>query len=273
MKKQLRKNSKCLKERRWGVVVLLYFKLHLGGFFMRRVSVLALGLGLILGMNTYLSAAFTSKSKTTLTATVALTTQGQIAASCELRNLNGSPATQVSWDATKITPTQTKWLSANTYIILHSTLTDSTGGVQIYTDNKAAGAVPMYAGSDNPAGLVGNGSLTKKTLPMCWRAVDVSTTSLTIVQGAPNFPDRIWSQECGDAYPCWLWMKDKGTSGFTNGEDYVIVKDALRGLQTAEAGYGFSASPDYIYFGANFSTIVTPSTYSTNQLIVEAFSE
>jgi len=178
-------------------------------------------------------------------------------------------------------------MGAANYLVLQSTLTDATAGIQIYTDNKNAGAsivYPTVAGdSQNPAGLV-TISTTVATLPMCWRLTDNTTGALTIAQGAPSFPDRLYVTELGNAFPCFFWMEDKSTvanpdthtAAFANSDDYITVKDAARGGHFAEGNnWGAMASPDYIYLGANFSNAVQSAAgvnYGAN-IKIEAFTE
>ena len=228
-----------------------------------------------------------SISKSTVTASVAFTDLvGQVSMSLEFMNLNSSigdgTTTQMWWDTSAITLGVTQWRRADSYIVLHTTITSANGAVQVYTDNTHASAAPKYTGvgiSTNAAGLVGLDPLgldltaSSKTLSMCWRVTDAVATSTTIAQGAPGKPDRLYSTELGNAYPCFEWMKDAATMGFANGEDYVTVKDANRGIQHAESTWAYASSPDYLYFGALFTGAVTPRIYRTSRLMIEAFTE
>lgn len=223
-------------------------------------------------------AAFATVAKSTVTAAVSFSAAGTVAMSIELRNLNGNATTtQMWWNTAGISLGQTQWRRADAYIVLHTTMTSATGAVQIYTDNGNASASPRYSGTGNPAGLVGydaaNPMASSSTLSMCWRVADTVVNSTTIAQGAPSFPDRLYSTELGNDYPCFIWMKDAGTSGFANGEDYVTVKDSVRGIQHGEATFGATPSPEYIYFGALFTNAVTPRLYKTSRLMIEAFTE
>lgn len=217
----------------------------------------------------------------------AVTSGGSISMSA---SLNGS-GTQLSF--TGITIGTTKWKAADNYIVMHSTITNSAGGIQIYTDNTASDAPARFTGDVtllNPAGLV-DSSNTTSTLPMCWRVVDIttSTASNTIMQGcnAPNssgvmtwYPDRLYSNLLGVRYPCFIWMKDRQTrtiadttiTAFANGDDYVTVKDAIGGIQHAEATRAKVSSPDYIYVGADFTNALGGRTYQAN-VRLEVFSE
>jgi hypothetical protein len=205
------------------------------------------------------------------------TAPGVVSMTAELRNRsNNNPATSITWSG--ITIGQTDWKAADQYILLHATITASTGLIQIYTDNKASDANPKYTGSGNPAGLVMVEN-SSKTLKMCWRVTDMSTNTLTIIQHPTQ--NYLYSQELGSGYRCFLWMKDKNTPNipsenttqFVNGEDYVTVWETTRGCQHAEGTWAFMPSPNYIYIGAKFLGATTPATYKTNKLTLEAAIE
>lgn len=202
-----------------------------------------------------------------------------------LKNIVGNgAASSITWSG--VTPGTTKWKAADQYIELDFDYFTPNWGIQIYTDNKAADANPLYRGTNNPAGLVGQTATggidpSSSTLAMCWRVVDNSTTTLNIQRGAPGFPDRLWENTLGNGYPCFLWMEDRGTkatttppsSGFSDSADYVTVWDS-RGIQHAESTWGPGTfSPNYVYLGADFSTAITPFNYKTNKLVVELFYE
>lgn len=182
---------------------------------------------------------------------------------------NNQSADSISWSG--VDP-GTGWKSADQYMRLQQTYYHSGWGIQIYTDNRATDASPYYTGSDDPAGLVAVSSPSIK-IPMCWRVVDTSTTTLTIQRGAPEKPDRLWSQELGNAYPCFLWMMDRHSTNFVDGYDYATVWDDQRGIQHGEASFGGAVSPNYVYFGADFSGAMGSTTYRTGKLIVELFYE
>lgn len=210
----------------------------------------------------------------------AASTTGSLTAT--LKNISDNQnASQLTWSS--VNPGG-GWKAADQYIQLDLTYYQPGWGIQIYTDNAAADASPRYAGSvssSNPVGLISVEYPESAPLPMCWRMVDVSTTTtLSIVQGSDN---KLYSSQLGGQagqYPCFVWMKDrgtpaipdKGTTVFTPGEDYVTVWDN-RGAQHAEGTWSGCQSPNYIYIGANFNGAVTPGTYRTNKLIVELFYE
>jgi hypothetical protein len=124
----------------------------------------------------------------------------------------------------------------------------------------------------------------------------MAETSTTTVPVAIN-PNAL----SGSSYQ-WFFFKDKGTPAnsaggtlaFTNGEDYIRVID-YRGLHEftgPEGTGGFTAgegvdaggstqqyfpvgtvSTNDIFLEANFANAVTPATYGTNTLRLEAFTE
>jgi hypothetical protein len=196
---------------------------------------------------------------------------------------DNSTAANLTWSG--VTLGTTKWLAADQYIqlqtdyydVVMSSMSGRTWGIEIYTNNKSAGASPRYTGTGNPAGLVSI-TTTTQVLPMCWRIVDVSTTSLSIVQAGPS-PDiqHLYSSELGGykngaGFPCFLWMKDKNTAGFIDSDDYITVWDA-RGIQYAETARGGALPPNYIYLGADFTSALTPGIYDTGTLTLELFHD
>ena len=230
-------------------------------------------------------AAFGSVSKSTATASVSFAGAGLVNIAIQIRNRSDDAVvSNLSWNAASdIALGTTGWKASDQYILLTSTITASLGGVQIYSDNKSADMTHPYTGisTSTVAGLVGwsasNLALSSSTLPMCWRITDTSTTTLSIQRGTAGFPDRLWESTLGSAFPCFLWMMDKNTGGFANGMDYITVK--ARGhtpsgaaIQYGEGSFGDSASPDYIYVGADFTAAVTPAAYAT-VLRVEAYTE
>lgn len=238
--------------------------------FMRKFFVMVLALGVVAGLAASSFAAFSGLGKSTVTASVSFTGSGQVSVSVKL-----SAGTSIYWDPAAITLGSTDWKAAYNYLIMESTITDATGGVQIYTNNKATDANPKYNGTGDPAGLVGYDtglSTGSAALSMCWRIVDYTTTTV-IMQGAPIYPDRLWEQQLGDSFPCYLWMKDKATASFIDGEDYVTMKESVRGAHFSEGEWGTMQSPDYIYLGAKFKNAVTPKNYKTNTLRIETFTE
>jgi hypothetical protein len=116
---------------------------------------------------------------------------------------------------------------------------------------------------------------------MCWRIINITTTT-AIVQGTDN---ELYSPDYGgqdSKYPCWMWMMDKSTkvnvaagvkNDFANGDDYVTVKDAVRGIHHASGNNWLkTTSPDNIYVGANFGYALSGRTYNTT-VRVELFTE
>jgi hypothetical protein len=207
--------------------------------------------------------------------------------SLSLKNVSdGQSASSISW--TGVNAGNTHWKSADQYLELKYTYFQPGWGMQIYTDNKASDANPRFSGTDDPSGLINTSSPTFK-IPVCWRIVDV-TTSTHIMQGAMGYdnnhvwtwlPDRLWEQQLNDQYPCYLWMKDRNTqtipgtrtTAFSDGEDYITFWNELRGIEHAEFTFSGAPSPNYIYFGADFSDAIAPVTYKTGKLTVELYYE
>ena len=225
-------------------------------------------------------AAFSSVSRTTSTAIAPLTGAGTVAMSVFLKNLSdNSTTTQVYWSGVSL---PTSFVRASAYAQVDSTVTAAGGAIQIYTDNTAADASPQftYAGSTssvNPSGLVDT-TTTTKALPLVWSVKDTTTT-------APTAADPTNS---GDANSFqWLFMKDRqtptnvslGSTQFTDGEAFVTVKRVVdngnSGMHFGQADteFGAAASPDFVYFEADFRNAVTPRTYKTSVLRLEAYTQ
>jgi hypothetical protein len=206
------------------------------------------------------------------------------------RRSDNVEVSSITWNSVTL---PADWVAADQYLEVEIDPGNLRGwGMQIYTQNKHAEANPLYTGvvGTNPGGLIDTSS-TSKRLPLCWRIVDKTTTSLTIVQGTDT---KLYSQELGgqtSQFTCFQWMKDRNTPSipaenttfFVNGEDPITVWD-YEGMHYAEGVrasdplywgkfWGAVKSPVIIYLGAKFSTAVTPRTYKTNTLRLEFFTE
>ncbi len=195
-------------------------------------------------------------------------------------NSDGSPADSITWE--DVNPGITHWKAAEQHLEVSVDYAQEGWGILVYTDNTASNASPRYSGIGNPAGLVGyddeDASASSTTLSMCWRVVDVSTDTLTINRGATvmelgdpvDYPDRLWSGELTKEYPCFFWMQDVQSGNFDR--EYATAWN-IDGIQHAESTWGGAKSPNYVYFGADFSGALTPRTYRTNKLTIEIFYE
>lgn len=250
---------------------------------MKRTVVLALAAGAIALLPVKGFAVFASVTKTTSIAQADLTGAGVVQMSILLKRLSdNSTTTQVFWTGVTL---PASWVRSGAYVQLNSTITVAGGGIQIYTDNKAADANPTFTPrggvnpgdpGSNPAGLVDE-TTTSKRLPMAWSIKDTTSTAPTADNpnsgGADSFQ--------------WLFMKDKqtptiaseNTTVFTNGEAFVTVK---RIVDNGESGIHFGQSPtefgaaphpDFIYFEADYNTAVTPRRYKTSTLRLEAYTQ
>ena len=229
---------------------------------MKKYIFVACAVALLLGITIDLCA-FTSLGSSVTVATVDLSDWPEIfARSIEIRRLDGTVVSSITWSG--INPGDI-WRAATCYIVIHVTATIPGWGVQIYTDNLAADADPRYGGSGNPAGLVGVTTNTA-VLPMCWKILDETTFYFNIVER----PDHSGFTDYG-----WKFLKDRNTTGdypFQNGEYYIVPWNE-NGILYGEAPWerAPAASPNYIYFGANFAN-ATKQAYRTNKLILEWFT-
>jgi hypothetical protein len=174
------------------------------------VSLAVLGLAVVMPKSAF--AVFSSISRSTNTAVVALLGGGTVQMTITLHNISdNSTTTQVYW-TTNTVVLPTSWVLASAYIRVASTMTQAGGGIQIYTDNKAADASPAYTGTGNPMGLIDT-TTTTKTLAMAWSVKDTTATAPTA--GDPNDTTNHSDK---------LFFKDRQTAGFTDGETFIAVK-------------------------------------------------
>jgi len=213
--------------------------------------------------------------------------------------------TTLSWSS--FDPLTTTWKMANQVIVMNSTVTDSLGGIVIYTDNTNAGAVPQFVfpvpGTPNnqanqAAGLLKGtaGTTSVAPLPLAWT---IKTSSRTIEGGTDTTGVGAADPQTGLATAVfnnkfqWLNMTDKGN--WTAGLDYngdgdsldagdqsamgyttpfVTIRN-LSGIHFGQADTEFGAIPQgsnsWIYVETNFATASVLQAYQTNQLKVEAF--
>jgi hypothetical protein len=252
------------------------------------LSVLSLGIALVApGVSHALINA--SLGRSTHTAVAALTGSGSISFSAAIREVGtNAAATSISWTGVTL---PAGLVRANHYIQLHSTFTASNGGIEIYTDNTAADAAPYnYTGPINantapPSGLV-DGTSHSARLPMTW-TIQASTVAPTAQN--PN------NTTTGFA---WFFMTDRAqvavpsqnVTAFEDGVPYITVAHNQCGTpanpgntcihyaqgaggQGDPTQFGGAPSPNNIFLAADFSQAVTPRTYGTNTLRLEAYTQ
>lgn len=204
---------------------------------------------------------FQSMGISTITAE-ATVTGGEVVMSIEVRRRdNNTVVSSITWSVAA----GTGWTLAEQYILLHSTLTQSGGGIRIYTDNNASDANPRYGGTfdtSNGAGLISTFTNTA-VIPIAWLIKDNSGDPTT---GDPN------------SIASWFYFKDKSQTNFWSDagtKDYSTVGKAGFGYHYAQGQQNYSSmpSPNYIYIEANFSNAVGGWTYRTTTLRIELFTE
>jgi len=195
----------------------------------------------------------------------ATVTGGELAMSVEIKRRDDNvTVSSLTWTATA----GSSWRLADQYILLHSTLTLSGGGIRIYTDNAANDANPKFGGSfeeNNGAGLIDTTTNTI-VLPLAWLIKDDKGDPTT---GDPN------------SNTSWFYFKDKSQSNFwkiidnIDYIDYSTVAKAGYGIHYAQGpgNYGSASSPDYVYIQANFTNAIGGRTYRTTTLRIELYSE
>jgi hypothetical protein len=190
------------------------------------------------------------------------------------------------------------FLVADQYIQIVTDINTTDGGVQIYTNNTAATGASKFTGlvgtyTATPAGLVDNSDGTQK-LPTAWRA-----STFTIAGITPSIPTNTSDP---NSY-LWFYHEDKvqmavpslNASAFGNGDPFITVYASPgtplysqansttytttavnSGLHFAQGptqfgGFDSTATTD-IYTEADFTGALAGTTYSTTELILEAFS-
>lgn len=237
-------------------------------------------------------AVFQSRGTAQLTATATTGGTPTIAInSAVIKNRsNNATTTAIGWSTTAA-----GWQVSDQYIELATTINTVNGGVQIYTDN--VNATPAYTGvissnTQTPAGLVNNVDTTAK-LPTAWRA-----STFTLAGVNPVNPNA----NSGESF-LWFFHLDhsqvanvQNGSTFVNGDPFatlyaapgtVLTPGPTLGGQGAPvavpAGVHFAQGPTqfggfatnattFIYTQADFTGALAATTYSTNRLILEAFS-
>ncbi len=168
------------------------------------------------------------------------------------------------------------WVRSSNFLTLDvDPNTDTSWGVQIYTDNTGAAASPRFTSpvtvgqpGSNPAGLV-DMATPNKALPLAWSIQPL---------GAPIPAAAVPATPLG---PSWLYVKDRATpnipsqntTAFQDGQAYVTMV-GNRGIHFSggDTEFGAELPPYRIYFEADFSAAVSPRSYQTNRLIVEYFT-
>jgi hypothetical protein len=284
--------------------VVAIIKLVKGGVKMKHMREYMAGLaaiGFVMAASAPSHATFASKGKDTLSASAVVggTATITITSYSILTRASNASASSIVWTSTAPTP-GAGWLVADDYIQMVTDINTSDGGVQIYTDNTNASASPKFTGSISsytvtPAGLVDNTDTTQK-IPTAWMA---STTTVPgIVAIDPN-------ANSGTSY-LWFYNEDHAqvavpslnTSAFGNGDPYAtvyaspgtpLVANSPNGTTTGytttatDSGLHYAQGPTQfggyqeiattnIYIEANFATALQGTTYSTGELVLEAFS-
>jgi hypothetical protein len=229
------------------------------------------------------SHAFTSITKNTVTASVAVG-GGSTSMTVALLNVsNNAAASTLGWTANA----GGNWTIANQYLQITSHMSQSNGAfIQTYTDNTSATANPKYTGTVNatspsPAGLINAGNTAATPLPTAWSI----STGTPVAVDDPNC-----NGTAGQPAACltgthtgyaWFYHNDKAqvannsgvTGPFVNGASYVEVETAgvPANIQFAQGSFGPGATSgvNNMYFEANFASAVGGTTYGSNTITVE----
>jgi hypothetical protein len=244
------------------------------------------------------------------TVTAQTTTGGQKTAAFTLKIRNtGSPfgadQSLVTW--TGVDPETTNWKIADQFLLLNATVTDSGGGIKIYTDNTAPDAnprfIPPVPGTPNnqanfAAGLLNASTPTTSAppLPMAWsikansRIIEGGDVNTGIGAADPQtgsgdavFNNRFQWLNMTDEYN-WAAGVDFNGDGDSNdpGDAAPLALDApfvtminKVGIHFGQADSEFGAHPDgansFVYLEANFAGSDVQQLYRTTTLRVEAY--
>jgi hypothetical protein len=207
----------------------------------------------------------------------------------------GSPnRSTVTWSGVSVP--STGWKIADRCFLITSTITDPGGGIQIYTRNKEADAVPQFVdptpgdttnGDSNPAGLLkGNtASTTTVTLPLAWtiksstRTLECGTDQTGVGAADPN------TGPTGSVYNNkfqWKFFKDRatptipstGATAFVDGEPYVTMINVVGihyGQDNTEFATAAADKKSFVYIEANFAGAAAQQAYQTTTMTVESF--
>jgi len=191
---------------------------------------------------------------------------------------DGSPASSLSWSRVAL---PARWVLADQYLQLTVDPNNTSWGVQIYTNNTAAGANPRYTGSVStftttpPVGGLVNPNNTPRLLPLAWEAMESSSPTLKAQD--PN--------NCGpsNGLAClWLFMQDQavfgnGNATAYNGAPWITARNNVgihyaQGVTIDPSDFGAANTPDAVYLEADFGTAVAPTTYQTSTLTIEYYT-
>jgi hypothetical protein len=197
------------------------------------------------------------------------------------------------------------WKMADRLLVINSTVTDSNGGIQIYTENTAADAVPAFVdptpankiNADSAAGglVQGNSGSSSVVLPMAWSIKDGSRiveggTAATGVGAAD--PNNGPTTAVNNNKFQWLFVTDRyNTQGvdfngdgdvtdptdsapFVDGSAYASMV-LVNGIHVQQAPTDIEARADgtdsFVYLEANFAAASAQTAYQTTALRVEAY--
>ena len=215
------------------------------------------------------SHAFTSQGASTQTASATLIGDGVVSMNVAIRRMSDNVAAgNIPWTGVTL---PSGWRNADHYILLHSTITDATGGIRIVTNNKGDGADPAYTGSNTTAGGLVDNTNHGSALQLAWTIKDGVVGSTGPVSAKPYEVADGTGQV--DQFQ-WLYMTDQVDTTLAQGAAYrTAVNTAGIHFGGGNTEFGAAASPNIVYLEADFNNALTPRTYSTNRLIVEAYTE
>lgn len=242
--------------------------------------------------------AFQSVGRSTFTAGLLSGGVNTATATIVIRDANnplGSPnRSTMTWSG--VTPPSTQWKLSDRCFVITATVTDAGGGLQIYTRNTDADAVPKFVdptpgvtnnSDSNPAGLLRGNTVsnTGVVLPLAWSikgssAIIEGGTDLTGVGAAD--PNNGSSAAVFNNKFQWKFFKDRATptipatnsTVFVDGEPYVTMI-SIDGFHFGQADSEFAplsaTKRAFVYLEADFTTAAANQAYQTTTMTIESF--
>jgi hypothetical protein len=160
------------------------------------------------------------------------------------------------------------WVRADDYIEIRTDFTpDIQGGIRLYTDNTAGDAAPFNFSGTPSTGYLVDTTSHKKGIPVGWLIRNF------LAAPDPFNPDLGW----------WFYSLDKAQSTFNSNVNYespirigggsIFYQENVDSLVESGKDSLLNAYVFYLFLEANFATAVTPNTYGTKTLRLEAYSQ
>lgn len=229
------------------------------------------------------------------TADLTVVTTGTAGIAANVKKIDGTtqPDGKIYWTANaSLSPSATPtWIVANQYIELSFTNVppytniSPFWGIQMYTDNKSATAVPRFTGiaTRDPAGLVDTNKTDGFVLPVAWIISNKSLSSAELDDPETYKPQEVKRADGTVGFDDFLWhyLVDKNTPDdpltaidetFSNAKDYIVLWNQ-KGIAWNEGGRASRPQKAYIYLAAKFDAAYAGALYKTSVLTLEQYHD